>query len=285
MGDMKDLWAIAKSLSFFLAFILLLIVLGLVYRAYEKRHPSTYDATLQAAIISLSPDIAGRVNKVFFKNNMLVNAGDTLFTLEDVQQQSNYQQALANAQKSIDDYNRYAQLNKTIGTISAQNFENARIQMQIDTATLASKKDLLDHTRIRAAQSGVLANFYVQVGQYVTPGVSLGSLLITHSAWLQANILEPFLQYIKIGQPVNFSLRMYPGVHFKGIVEGIDYAIATDAQVSAGAPLANVPADYNWVYLPKRFPIRIKVLSANNAVTPFRVGASAYVEINTTKTL
>ena len=75
---------------------------------------------------------------------------------------------------------------------------------------------------------------------------------------------------------------MYPGIKFYGVVESVGYGIQTEATMNGTLP--TVEPRFNWVYLSKRFPVRIKVLSEDPfKTTPFRVGATVDVTINTEK--
>ena len=50
--------------------------------AYQEAFPSTDDATLQADILTIAPQVAGKVDSVAVVENGYVKAGDVLFTLD-----------------------------------------------------------------------------------------------------------------------------------------------------------------------------------------------------------
>jgi len=279
---MSELFSLLKSLLVFFVFILILAVCGLVYRHYEKIYPSTQDATLQANILPISTNISERVSAVLVANDTLVKQNQILFTLDNTQETIAYQKALVLAQQDSDTYQRNLELIKS-GAVTQEAVEAAQTALQASKANVASAKYNLDNTVVRAPYAGVVTNFYVQKGQYLSPTMIVGGLVIAHSAWIQANILEPFLEKIRVGQLTTFEFRMYPGIKFKGVVEDIGYGVQT-ASITTDGTLAYVDFDYNWVYLSKRFPVRIKVLSDDPFdTTPFRVGATVNVHINTEK--
>lgn len=53
-----------------------------VWWQHQKAYPSTDDATLQAAIIGIGPQVGGQVTEVGVTENARVRAGDLLFTLD-----------------------------------------------------------------------------------------------------------------------------------------------------------------------------------------------------------
>src|SRR6478672_12389474 len=78
----------------------------------EKRDPG-YQGWVEADMIFVSPDEAGRVTKLNVREGDEVKTGDQLFSVDDDMQQANLNQnkaTLANAQQS---YDRAASLSKT----------------------------------------------------------------------------------------------------------------------------------------------------------------------------
>ncbi|SEP77113.1 membrane fusion protein, multidrug efflux system [Devosia sp. YR412] len=64
--------------------VLVALAIGIYfYWQHQARYPSTDDAYVQANIITIAPEITGRVTAVNVVENQLVAAGDVLFTLDD----------------------------------------------------------------------------------------------------------------------------------------------------------------------------------------------------------
>lgn len=89
-----------KSLKSVLLVGLLLLAAGGLYKwwAYQQAFPSTDDATLQANIVTIVPQIAGQVVSVVAVENGYVKAGDVLFTLDPAALQA----AVATAKAQLD---------------------------------------------------------------------------------------------------------------------------------------------------------------------------------------
>ena len=120
---MEKFKTIAKAL-------LLIVVLaaGTVwYFNYTKKYPSTDDAYVNANLVNVAPKVSGYVTEVLVQNNQVVKKGDVLFRIET----TDYTVQLAQEQQSL----QYA----------IQQANNAKMQINIATADLASSKANLDN--------------------------------------------------------------------------------------------------------------------------------------------
>lgn len=150
--------------------------------------------------------------------------------------------------------------------------DNAAIKAA--NAALAEAQLDLKHTRIFAPADGLVGNFELRPGSYLTAGSPLFALVESKDLWVDANFKETDLTRIRPGQPASISVDLLPGREFKGRVEGLSPA--------SGAAFSLLPpenATGNWVKVTQRFEVRIRVL---DPVPEMRVGASAEVRIDTT---
>jgi membrane fusion protein (multidrug efflux system) len=77
---MKETLIKRKKTIFTVGLALLLFLTG--YWRYSILYPSTDNAYVQANIVNVAPQISGRVDQVFVKNNQAVKAGNLLFTID-----------------------------------------------------------------------------------------------------------------------------------------------------------------------------------------------------------
>jgi len=77
----------------------------------------------------------------------------------------------------------------------------------------------LSYTRITAPSSGVVSKKSVEVGQLVQAGQPLMSVVPLEDVWLTANLKETQIQNVKPGDPVDYTVDAYGGMHFTGHVE------------------------------------------------------------------
>src|SRR5690606_2608610 len=122
---------------------------------------------------------------------------------------------------------------------------------------------------------GKIANFSLRVGDVVTAGQNLFSIIENQEWWVKANFKETQLKRIRPGQNANISVDIYPEVVCQGKVDSI--AGGSDTAFSL-FPAAN--ASGNWVKVTQRIPVKILIIHPDPNY-PLRVGASSTVSINT----
>jgi membrane fusion protein, multidrug efflux system len=166
-------------------------------------------------------------------------------------------------------------LQEAIEQLGSGDENNAQIRTA--EARLAQAKLNLSYTKVLAPVSGHIANLTAGVGAMVQRGVSLFSIVDSKQWWVDANFKETELQRIRVGQPVTVKLDIYPDHVFHGEVQSISRG--------SGAAFSIFPAENatgNWVKITQRFPVRVYITDPDPAF-PLRIGASAAVEIDTTK--
>ena len=135
----------------------------------------------------------------------------------------------------------------------------------------------VEYCTVRAPFDGWVTNLNTQVGQYVAEGQKLFALVDDTQWYVMADYKETYLRHIHLNDPVDVFLAAYPGIHFKGEVQGIGWANYPDNQtVTDGLP--NVQRTLNWVMLAARFPVRIRLLD-RDPQHPYRMGLSAFTTI------
>ena len=134
----------------------------------------------------------------------------------------------------------------------------------------------LDYTRIAAPASGEVSRKQVEVGQLVSAGQPLLSIVADTGVWVTANFKETQLAKIRPGQPVEFEVDAYGGCKGEGKVASVSGA--------TGAKFALLPPDNatgNFTKVVQRVPVRIAVTRPCPGNYPLRPGLSAVVHVNT----
>ena len=153
------------------------------------------------------------------------------------------------------------------------NEQEARIKAH--ASELGTAKTNLNYTRYYAPMDGFISNsFSIREGQYVKPGQALFKLVDNTHWWVDANFKESQIRRIRPGMDASIRLDMYPGQTFKGKVINIS---AGSGAYNALLPPQN--ATGNWVKVPQRFPVRIRM--EQNPQHPLRAGATAHATVNT----
>ncbi len=131
-------------------------------------------------------------------------------------------------------------------------------------------------TSLPAPISGYVAKRAVQIGQRVSAGSPLLSIVPLNSLWVDANFKEVQLAKMRIGQDVVLHSDVYGSdVEFHGKVVGVS--------AGTGSAFALLPAQNatgNWIKVVQRVPVRISLDPKELAAHPLRVGVSMQVKVD-----
>ncbi len=132
----------------------------------------------------------------------------------------------------------------------------------------------LRHAVVRAPFAGV-ASQKPNLGDYVTAGRPVMSIVADQQVWVEANFKETDLTHVRPGQSATVQIDTYPDREWPATVESISQA--TGAQFSV-LPAQN--SSGNWVKVVQRIPVRIAI-EAGPDDPPLRAGMSVVAEIDT----
>ncbi|MGZ5901608.1 MAG: HlyD family secretion protein [Reyranella sp.] len=165
---------------------------------------------------------------------------------------------------------------RQIASLKAQRASAAATIAQA-SATRDQAKVNLERTQIRAPVDGWVTNLLAQLGDYVTVGKNVISLVDADSFWVDAYFEETQLASIREGDLANVKLMGYGQV-----VRGQVGSIARGINVSNAQPdqqgLAIVNPIFTWVRLAQRVPVRIRIKEVPDGVR-LVAGMTATVEV------
>ncbi|MEK9661729.1 MAG: HlyD family secretion protein, partial [Alphaproteobacteria bacterium] len=113
--------------------------------------------------------------------------------------------------------------------------------------------DVADRT-MRSGIDGVVAQVFVDVGEYVSPGQRLMLIHDPQAIRVEANIKETELRHIAPGMPVAVHVDAYPYITFEGRIERIGTAATSEF-----ALLPNPNPSGNFTKVTQRLPVRIAI--------------------------
>lgn len=135
----------------------------------------------------------------------------------------------------------------------------------------------LQRTTLISPVSGMVTKRNAQIGQHVTTGATMMSVVPLQHLWVSANFKESQLKNIRTGQPVELIADIYgKKIKYNGEVIGLD--------AGTGSAFALLPAQNatgNWIKIIQRLPVRIKLDKEQIAQYPLRIGLSMKVTIDT----
>jgi membrane fusion protein, multidrug efflux system len=147
--------------------------------------------------------------------------------------------------------------------------------VRADEAQLEQAKLNLSYTQVRAPIDGMVGERSVQVGNYVSPGTTLMTVVPLDQVYIEANYREVALLHVHSGQPVTIHLDAY-NIDLKGTVDSVP-----PASGATFAPIAPNNATGNFTKIVQRLPVKIVVTPGQPLVKLLRVGLSVETTINT----
>jgi membrane fusion protein (multidrug efflux system) len=146
----------------------------------------------------------------------------------------------------------------------------AAAQVQQAEAALETDRLNLSYTKIVAPDSGIVNKKTAQVGQNVSAGQTLMTLIPLSDVWITANFKETQLNHMRVGQPVTVTVDAYGGRTY--------HAKVTQIGGATGSMLSLFPpenATGNYVKVVQRIPVRLDFTNPNeNADHLLRPGMS-----------
>src|ERR1700682_6175175 len=253
--------------------------------------PWTRDGTVRAYVVTMAPEVAGRIVKLRIAYDELVHRGDDLFEIDSADYRIALAQAQAQAQRdgAALDYaraneNRQGRLAKE-GWASTEGYQTTTGTLHQSEGVVASDKAAiakaqldLGRTVIRSPVNGYVTNLLAQLGDYATVGQKLVSVVDTDSFWVDGYFEETSIGRIHEGDPATVKLMGYSQLvrgHVGGVARGINVPNAQPDQ----AGLASVNPIFTWVRLAQRVPVRIHIDQVPDGVR-LVAGITATVQID-----
>ena len=163
--------------------------------------------------------------------------------------------------------------------IDQKNIEKQRHSIVSLQAKLNNAKVDLELTKVKAEADGIIQNFFLSVGTPFNVNEPLFSFIDTDEVFLQAIFNETDLADVHEGSDVYIFPRIYLGRKmFHGVVVS-DYWAANRQNTDQRSQIQNVTNENEWVLLPQRMPVQIRVTDADDPKYPLRPGLSAYIYI------
>ncbi|MGR3907753.1 HlyD family efflux transporter periplasmic adaptor subunit [Burkholderia sp. SR8] len=186
---------------------------------------------------------------------------------------SHARDAVRAAQASVDAAQQQLASNRalTANTTIASHPNVLAAAAKVRDAYLANARNVLP-----APVTGYVAKRSVQVGQRVSPGNPLMSVVPLNAVWVDANFKEVQLKHMRVGQPVELTADIYgSSAVYHGKVVGFS--------AGTGSAFSLLPAQNatgNWIKVVQRLPVRIEIDPNDLQKHPLRIGLSMQVDVD-----
>jgi RND family efflux transporter MFP subunit len=273
-----------------LATVVFAVVLGsAMWNAYFGL-PWTRDGTVRAYVVTMAPEVSGRIVGLPVTDNQFVHKGDPLMVIDP----TNYaisvrlgeaaaRQAEANMQNAQHEARRRAELSDlSVSVEQQQSYETqavaAQAQYQQALANLDQARVNLDRAVIHSPVNGWVTNLLTQRGDFATAGQNVISLVDADSFWVDAYFEETNVSTIHVGDPAEVKLMGYRQV-VHGHVDSVARAINIANALPNTQGVATVNPIFTWVRLAQRIPVRIRIDDLAPGIT-LSAGMTATVQID-----
>jgi membrane fusion protein, multidrug efflux system len=250
-ADTRGAWQKTLSRSWLRLFLMLSVPVLLVavagyYYLLSGRYSSTDDAYVQANMVSVSSDVAGRVVAVDVHDNEVVTPGQVLFTLDDRNYRITLQHAeaeLASARLEVDGLRatyrqKLAEQKQAQDTLAYQEREfNRQQQLIAEHVTSQSNFDAAQHALAMAQQAKAstdqqIANTLAALGG--NPDIATADHPLVQRAQAQVDQARLDLSHTVIAAPL------------EGIVTKVD-KLPVGQYLNAASPAFSLVATKVWI--------------------------------------
>jgi HlyD family secretion protein len=161
-----------------------------------------FQGWVEAYLIFVSPDEAGRIETLAVREGDHVDAGAALFTLDaDLQRAAvaENEAAVINARQAFDRAREL--LKKNVGSQKA--FDDADAALRTAEARLNSTKTRLERRRVNSPASGTIQEVYFREGEQVPSGRPIVSLLPPGNVRVRFFVPQALLPTVHIGDRIS----------------------------------------------------------------------------------
>lgn len=179
--------------------------------------------------VDIAAQVPGIVTELHFESGEDVAAGTKLVQLDISVEQADLASAEAILREAELSFKRQSDL-LTKSVASAANVDAARAKHDSAVASLNRIKALIAQKTIIAPFSGRLGIRHVELGQYISPGLSMVSLQALDPIWVDFPMPEQNVDKLRVGQAIELTVDAYPGKIFLGTISSLDARVAKDTR-------------------------------------------------------
>lgn len=156
-------------------------------------------------------------------------------------------------------------------TIKKASLQARQAEVRRTEENLANLKHKLELMTIRSPVRGVVAKNGVHRGEFIQPGQPIYMVVDSTDYWVEANVEETKIRFVRPGSKVIIRVDSYPGHDFSGKVLEVGEATVSAFSLFSPAKLTGV-----FIKSTQRLPVKIAVENTNGQL---KVGMLAVVWI------
>jgi membrane fusion protein, multidrug efflux system len=190
--------------------------------------------------VTINPEVAGRVTRIFFEPGAVVKAGDPLVQLNDAPDRGDLASFEAQAHLAAISLQRSQSLRKD-SFASQETVDQNQAQLVQMEAMIQKTQAVIAQKLIRAPFSGQLGVRQIDLGQYLIAGAPVVTLTDLSTLYVNFTLASHLRPEIKIGQQVNVTADAYPRRIFTAKITTIEPQISADTRTMQVQATMNNP--------------------------------------------
>jgi HlyD family secretion protein len=174
---------------------------GVLLAACGKQDDPGFQGWVEADLIFVGPDEAGRLDWLKVREGDQVETGMLLFAVDPDLQQADVDMATASVANAKVAYDRALSLLKTASG-TQKTVDDTEAALRTEMARLNSAQTRLTRRRMASPVNGSIQEIYYRPGEYIPAGRPVVSILPPHNIKVRFFVPEALLPKISLGQPV-----------------------------------------------------------------------------------
>jgi membrane fusion protein (multidrug efflux system) len=162
--------------------------------------------------VELRSEIAGKIDRILFREGSQVKKGDLLVTINDAELQASLLRLKSQDQLAREIESRRRALYES-GLISSEEYERAVNELNTTRADIELTKVRIEKMQIRAPFDGTIGIRYVSEGSFVSSATRIASLQNLSSVKIDFSVPERYANDVRPGQTIQFRLTGLEGIY------------------------------------------------------------------------
>ncbi len=179
--------------------------------------------------VDIAPQVSGVVTDLYFESGQDVPKGAKLVQLDISVEQAELASARAVLREADVGFTRQEDLLRK-NVASQANVDTALAKRDTAEAAVNRITAVIDRNTIGTPFAGRLGIRQVELGQYVSPGLTLVTLQALDPIWVDFPVPEQNIGRLSVGQTFKLTIDAFPGEVFTGEIASLDARVAQDTR-------------------------------------------------------
>ncbi|MBF4472108.1 MULTISPECIES: efflux RND transporter periplasmic adaptor subunit [Flavobacterium] len=258
-----------------------IIVIGQVVKTATFDNNLSLSGSIEAnEQVEIHSEVSGIVEAIYFNEGSVVNKGQVLFKVNDIELKAQLQQAVTKEGLAAENARR-AKLLLEKEAISQEEYDISRADYKSAQAQTQLIRAQISKTAVKAPFSGKIGLRSISPGTYITPAILVAKLVNTGKLKITFSIPEKYASQIKSGSTIDFSVSGSAKKYTAKI-----YAIEPEVEVATRTLQVRAIADnidgglFPGTFADIKLPLAIikdAIVVPSEAIVPVQEGKKVFI--------